>query len=72
MSDHAHQKQGRRKKAMHTLFLTILIVSGMTLTACGKKPGRVDPPISMDGKDDTFPLVYPDPETDPKPEPGNQ
>lgn len=33
--------------------------------ACGKKPGSVDPPPGVAKSD--FPLIYPDPATDPKP-----
>jgi hypothetical protein len=39
----------------------------LTLAACGKKAGRVDPP--PDVVDDQFPLTYPDPATDPPPSP---
>jgi hypothetical protein len=38
----------------------------MSLGACGKKPGHVDPPEGVSPKE--FPKVYPDPATDPKPQ----
>ena len=37
------------------------------LSACGIKPSRVDPPPGT-GKDQ-FPRTYPDPSTDPRPDP---
>jgi hypothetical protein len=41
------------------------MVAGLALAGCGKKPGSVDPPPEV--TNDTFPQVYPDPATDPKP-----
>ncbi|NCC03522.1 MAG: hypothetical protein EOM37_05675 [Proteobacteria bacterium] len=42
------------------LFLTVLVVSG-----CGKRPSQVDTP-AHNGQI-TYPRIYPDPATDPKP-----
>lgn len=47
------------------LSLVLLLGSGLLLTGCGKKPNQVDPP--PDVANDTFPRIYPDPSTDPKP-----
>ncbi len=47
------------------LFLILALGMVFSMTACGKKPGAVDPPPNI-GKDN-FPRTYPDPETDPKP-----
>jgi len=44
-----------------TLALALAAVGG-----CGIKPGKLAPPPSA--QQDTFPRVYPDPATDPKPE----
>jgi len=46
--------------------LTVLLAGlGLVLTlgACGKRAGKIDPPPGT--VDDTFPRVYPDPKTDP-------
>jgi len=51
-------------KSRVALVSTILIL-GLTLAACGKKPAHVDSPSDME---DHFPLVYPDAATDPKPD----
>jgi len=41
----------------------MMLICIMSVGACGKKPPHVDPP---EGAEDTkFPLVYPDPKTNP-------
>lgn len=45
--------------------IVLLLLCALSLTACGKKPGHVDPP--PDVKKDEFPYTYPDPDSDPKP-----
>lgn len=45
-----------------TLALALLTVDG-----CGIKPNKVSPPPSV--TKDTFPQIYPDSGTDPKPQP---
>jgi hypothetical protein len=57
MSDQRCSTQGRIGAAL------CLLVLGLSLAACGKKPGSVDPPDNV--TNDTFPLTYPDPTTDP-------
>lgn len=42
-----------------------LIALCLVLGACGIKPKNVDPPEGAEKS--TFPAVYPDPQTDPKP-----
>ena len=42
-----------------------LVVLAFGLSACGKKPKDVDPPLGANPKD--YPRTYPDPATDPKP-----
>jgi hypothetical protein len=46
----------------------LLLAFGLFLavSGCGKKPGHVDPPPGATG---TFPRTYPDPATDPGPQP---
>lgn len=39
-----------------------LLILCLALTACGVKPGRVEPPAGE--KADKFPHTYPDPQTD--------
>lgn len=39
----------------------------LSLSACGKKPNQVDPPPGAGNSG--FPHTYPDPATDPEPEP---
>ena len=57
------QQANRKARAGAALLLVAL---GLSLAACGKRPGSVDPP--PDVTNDTFPRTYPDPATDPKPE----
>jgi predicted small lipoprotein YifL len=46
--------------------LSILAVMGLlSLAACGKRPGNVDPPAGVSTED--FPKAYPDISTDPAP-----
>jgi hypothetical protein len=54
---------GRKRMSFLMLFALGLLL--LPLTACGKKPGAVDPP--PDVAEDHFPQTYPDPATDPKP-----
>ncbi len=64
MSDQGCRRQGWQKTTGQAVFLLALLVLG--LAACGKKPGHLDPP--PDVTEDNFPLIYPDPDTDPKPQ----
>lgn len=57
MSDH--------HKRMQAGLLLVFLVLSFALTACGKKPGQIDPPPDL--AEDHFPRTYPDPATDPKP-----
>lgn len=45
--------------------LLLLLVGLTALSACGKRPVKVDPP--SDAGIVVYPRVYPDPATDPKP-----
>jgi hypothetical protein len=68
MSEHHNQKQVCHSIKAKTGLFKVTILLGfalMTLTACGKRPGYVDPPPEVE--EDHFPNVYPDPSTDPKP-----
>jgi hypothetical protein len=67
MSNIRRQKQARKKRVT-VLTLTLALTLTVPLVGCGKKPGYVDPPPEV--TNDNFPLIYPDPATDPKPEPG--
>ena len=49
-------------QAIALIWMGSLVVFG--LSACGKKPGQVDPPPGV--SKNSFPSVYPDPATDPK------
>jgi len=53
---------------MRLTVLSFCLVSGLALAVggCGIKPAKVSPPPGV--QKDTFPKVYPDPATDPKPE----
>jgi hypothetical protein len=61
MSESTSKKQAYR----HVLSMLMLMILGFVLTGCGKRATMVDAPDSV--TDDTFPRVYPDPATDPKP-----
>ncbi|MER2520809.1 MAG: hypothetical protein ABTQ34_09020 [Bdellovibrionales bacterium] len=52
-------------KPVHTapMLLLVGLILLATLSACGKKPGMVDPP--PDVVEDRFPRAYPDAATDP-------
>lgn len=67
MTDAEYKKQAcasfRNKGIFILMMLGVILCIG--LSACGKKPGSVDAP--PDVTEDKFPLVYPDPATDPKP-----
>ena len=67
MSDRSDNRQARAYGPGMALFLLMGLGLALSLAACGKKPGHVDPPLGVD--DDQFPKIYPDPATDPKPEP---
>jgi predicted small lipoprotein YifL len=54
----------------NVIFLFAVFILALALAACGKRPARVDPPDDV--VDDTFPLTYPDPATDPTPTYGNK
>lgn len=53
-----------RKHVIPASLAVLLILLTFSLTACGKKPGFVDPPPNVE--EDQFPRTYPDPSTDPK------
>jgi len=57
MSDHHKRTQAG--------LLLVFLALGLTLAACGKKPGQIDPPPDL--TEDHFPRTYPDPAMDPKP-----
>ena len=60
MTDSHH----RRNQAVSTLrFCAALALMVIMVTGCGKRATQVDPPDNV--TDDKFPLVYPDPSTDP-------
>ena len=42
----------------------LLLMTVLALSACGVKPGHVDPPAGKEA--DTFPRTYPSPATDPQ------
>jgi len=65
MSDQNRLRQDYQKSRRHAGFFLVLCLLGVVLTACGKKPGHLDPPPTV--TEDTFPQTYPDPATDPKP-----
>jgi predicted small lipoprotein YifL len=65
MSDHGYLRQELNRRARKAGFFLALLMLGFVLTSCGKKPGHLDPP--PDVTEDNFPMVYPDPATDPKP-----
>jgi hypothetical protein len=46
-------------------FALAVLMLGCALAACGKKAGHLNAPGEGD---DHFPMTYPDPATDPKPE----
>jgi predicted small lipoprotein YifL len=46
-------------------FALAVLMLASALAACGKKAGKLDAPGEGE---DHFPLTYPDPATDPKPE----
>lgn len=47
------------------IFAFALSFAVASLCACGKRPGQLEPPPGVSEND--FPLIYPDPSTDPKP-----
>lgn len=63
----AHPFRAALAPRLRALLISCLLaaVFFLPLAACGKKPSSVDPPQGEDN--DTFPLTYPDPATDPKP-----
>ena len=66
MTDRGQRKQafaGKYRRRAAFFALGMLLAAG--LFACGKKPSQLDPPSGVEN--DTFPYVYPDPATDPKP-----
>ena len=63
MTDSGWKKQAH--VALRAGCFLALLVPGVLLGACGKKPGSVDPPTEV--IEDNFPATYPDPATDPKP-----
>ena len=59
-------RQVRWRRLVGAVLLGVMpLVLVLSLTACGKRPGKIDPP--PDVEDDRFPQAYPDPATDPKP-----
>jgi len=66
MSDQGPSRQDRALFVRNKLILLLVVLSMLSVNACGKKPGRVDPPVGV--TNDTYPLTYPDVNTDPKPD----
>jgi hypothetical protein len=66
MSDSDRQKQAWSHIGTGLAPLLALLLLCLILAACGKRAGSVSPPDDVEN--DKFPLVYPDPATDPKPE----
>lgn len=64
MSDDIDQKQACYSFWRSLLFCLIVMTSLMSLTACGKKASKLEPP--PDVTEDTFPRTYPDTSLDPK------
>ncbi len=60
-------KRDQAQKRTRALALMFLLVLSMTVSACGKRPGSIDPPPSDSAERAPFPRVYPDPSTDPAP-----
>jgi hypothetical protein len=54
---------GSQRRTIFILLACLLLA--LPLNACGKRPAHVDPPEGV--VDDTYPLTYPDPKTDPPP-----
>jgi len=46
-------------------FVLALLLCGFVLASCGKKASHVEAPPDVEV--DHYPLIYPDPATDPKP-----
>lgn len=65
MSDQEHQTQGRPQFMRQAILVLLLLSVGFGVSACGKKPSKLDPPLGVE--DDTFPRTYPDTNTDPAP-----
>ncbi|NTU77133.1 MAG: hypothetical protein HGA90_04895 [Alphaproteobacteria bacterium] len=59
-----HTKNADKRPRRAWALLVLLLGVGF-LGACGKKPGRVDPPLGTAAEE--FPRTYPDPSTDPAP-----
>jgi len=66
MSDNRKARQVRKQLFGKGLVWLLVLLAVTSLNACGKKPGKVDPPLATEN--DRFPLTYPDLQTDPKPD----
>jgi hypothetical protein len=65
-----YYKEGYMKLTVLSFHLSLALALALTvvvLGGCGIKPAKVSPPPSV--VKDTFPQTYPDPATDPKPQP---
>jgi len=65
-----YYKEGSMKLTVPSFPLAFHLSLALALVAvggCGIKPGKVSPPPGV--SKDTFPKTYPDPSTDPKPQP---
>lgn len=59
--------QAQKRKRARALALVLLLLLSAGVSACGKRPGSIDPPPSDSAERVPFPRVYPDPSTDPAP-----
>lgn len=66
MSDQGPFRQEQAVRAGRIAFILFLVIAGLGLTGCGKKPSHIDPPLGTE--EDTFPRTYPDLKTDPQPD----
>jgi hypothetical protein len=65
MSNRHHREKTSPHLRRQLGLVVALFLFLLPLAACGKKPNQVDPPPTVE--EDTFPRIYPDPATDPKP-----
>jgi len=58
-----------KEGSMRLTVLSLSLLALVTVSGCGIKPGKVSPPPGV--SKDTYPQTYPDPSTDPKPQPAS-